>query len=314
MMNISKTALASDIVVSKIPLPVLSGSWNIGASISSDEFTITKNPMFNNFVTSGSIPENLFSSLPITSIAQRRNTEVKLTQCASRGIVDHPDLLEMLPEFKQTSHEALSISFWIKPLRVHLFQPVVSLHSDNNLISLSVFMGPNGFVINTRNQTDFVSSTTLNYANMQALKWAHACLVISTTQEYSLYINGVKEASSISSLVPLFHHEQATLWNLNYIAYSKEEMLSNLNENYAASNKFVGEIKNAFIWSKELDDESIMKLFTMVSFVNATNALRVSYNPSYILDANSSYTANNLIKSWQTSTQTQNKKHLDMFT
>ena len=97
---------------------------------------------------------------------------------------------------------------------------------------------------------------------MQALKWSHACLVISTTQEYSLYINGVKEASSISSLVPLFHHEQATLWNLNYIAYSKEEMLSNLNENYAASNKFVGEIKNAFIWSKELDDESIMKLFT----------------------------------------------------
>ena len=34
--------------------------------------------------------------------------------------------------------------------------------------------------------------------------------------------------------------------------------------------------------------------------------MRVSYNPSYILDANSSYTANNLIKSWQTSTQSSN--------
>ena len=50
MMNISENASTSDIIVSNIPLPVLSGPWNIGATLSGDKFSVTKNPFYNNFI------------------------------------------------------------------------------------------------------------------------------------------------------------------------------------------------------------------------------------------------------------------------
>ena len=84
------------------------------------------------------MPENMFSTLPITGIAHQRNANIALQECAPRGITNEKGIKEVLPEFWQRYGEGMSIAFNVKATKITGFQSIVSLTSSDISLTIGV--------------------------------------------------------------------------------------------------------------------------------------------------------------------------------
>ena len=75
------------------------------------------------------------------------------------------------------------------------FQSIVSLASSDILLTIGVFLGPDGVLIDAKQSDEIVSSTILEFDSFNDLKWYNVAIVVSNTSKFHLYIDGIKVVS-----------------------------------------------------------------------------------------------------------------------
>ena len=229
------------------------------------------------------MPENIFSTLPVTGIAHQRNSNITLQECAPRGIANENGIKEVLPEFWQRYGEGMSIAFKFKTTKTIGFQSILSLTSSDISLTVGVFLGPDGVLIDAKQSDEIVSSTILEFDSFNDLKWYNVAIVVSNSSKFHLFIDGIKVVSKFGDTLPIF--DKNIFWDSNYVAYAGHGLEQHSIHNITIDD-FVGEVKDVYIWTRILDQLDIEKLCDGVAFANASSKLHVSYNPSVpFLDA-----------------------------
>ena len=141
-----------------------------------------------------------------------------------------------------------------KATKIIGFQSILSLASSDILLTVGVFLGPDGFHIDAKQSDEIVSSTILDFDSFNDLKWYNVAIVVSNTSKFHLYIDGIEVVSKLGDTWPIF--DRNIFWDSNYVAYAGHALEQHSIRNITIDD-FIGEVKDVYIWTRILDQLEI---------------------------------------------------------